>query len=85
MRKFAYLSLRVFAFIMLFGGVFLFFLFRYNVWVANIDHATSDAAMWNMLSYIALGVTINSIIVFALSYVVEAACKYLESKEDIEE
>lgn len=77
MRRLAYLSLRVLSLLMLVGGIILFFIFHYNEWSAKIEH-TSDAAMWGMLSFVAIGVAINSIPIFGLSFVVEAACRYIE-------
>ncbi len=84
MRKFAYLSLRILSLIMFVGGIILCILFHHNEWVAQIDHMASDASLWRMLFYVALGVTINSIPIYGFSFIVEAACKYLE-KKDLEE
>lgn len=79
MKKFAYLSVRVLSVLMFIGGIVLCFLFSLNEWSAKIDHLYSDAVMWKYLFYGAICMTINSIPVLGFSYIIEAACKYLNS------
>ena len=87
MKRFAYMSLRILGVVMFVGGILLFLLFRYNEWEARIEHLYSEMSMWQTLSYISIGVFLNSLPVFGFSFIVEAACKYIDkcNEEEAEE
>lgn len=78
------MSLRILSVIMFIGGIFLCLLFKYNEWVAKIDHMTSDETMWKMLFFVSIGIVINSIPAYGFSFIIEAACKYLENEKEAE-
>ena len=85
MRKSIFIIIRVFALIMLVGGIILFFVCKYKAWESGIGYLTrdtSEVAMWNILSIQCIITAISSVFVFGFSYIVEAAVRYLNRCDD---
>jgi len=88
MKKLPYLSLRVFALILFFGGIILAIYCSYSAWDFKIHHYHRDSVgefLWNAGTVASIAVSLSSIVVCGLSYVVEAACKYIERVDEEEE
>ena len=90
MKRFVCNCMRVLAAIMFVGGIIMCFFSKYQAWNAGIGYLTRDAsavAMWNIIFFQSIVTAISSVFVYGLSYVVEAACIYIEKQqeEDAEE
>lgn len=82
MKKVIVKAIQILALLMLIGGVFMFFVCRYEAWDSEIrsyySKDSSSVVMWQLLSVQCILTAISSIFVFGFSYIVEAACLYIE-------
>lgn len=84
MKKKIHIIIQFIALAMLVGGIFMFIICKHQAWEAGIGYYTRDkeaVAMWNFLSIQCIVTAISSVFVLGFSYIVEAACKYLEKCE----
>lgn len=87
MRKYVPKILQALALIMFVGGILLFAVCNAEAWEAGIGYYTRDreaVVFWKFLSYQCIGMAISSIFVVGLSYIVQAACLYIEKREQEE-
>lgn len=85
MKKFVYTCMRVLAAIMFIGGIIMCFVSKYQAWDAGIGYYTRDSsavAMWNIIFFQSIITAISSVFVYGLSYVVEAACIYIDKQQE---
>lgn len=88
MRKYVPKILQALALIMFVGGILLFVFCNAEAWEAGIGYYSRDreaVVFWKFLSYQCIGMAISSIFVVGLSYIVQAACLYIEKCEELRE
>lgn len=84
MRKYVPKILQALALIMFVGGIILFVVCQSQAWESGLGYYTRDreaVVFWKFLSYQCIGMAISSIFVVGLSYIVQAACLYIEKRE----
>lgn len=87
MRKSVPEIIRFIALAMLVGGVIMCFVSKHQAWEADIGYYSRDStavAMWNVIFVQSIITAISSVFVCGFSYIVEAACKYLDRHEQEE-
>ena len=87
MRKYVPKILQAFALIMFVGGIALFIFCNTEAWEAGFGYYSRNrevVAFWKFLSYQCIGMAISSIFVVGFSYIVQAACLYIEKREQEE-
>lgn len=85
MRKYVPKILQALALIMFVGGIALFIFCNTKAWESGLGYYTRDreaVVFWKFLSYQCIGMAISSIFVVGFSYIVQAACLYIEKSED---
>lgn len=85
MKRFVYTCMRVLAALMFVGGIIMCFVSKYQAWNAGLGYFTRDAsavAMWNIIFFQSIVTAISSVFVYGMSYIVEAACMYIEKQQE---
>lgn len=75
---------RVFAFIMFFGGILMGLVSRMEMQSAEVHEAvygsSTDIVFWKFMIFASVLTVLQSIFVYAFSYIVEASVKYIKEK-----
>lgn len=82
MKKIICVAIQVLAVVMFIGGIIMCFIAKRQAWDAEIEsyytRNASAVSMWNEIFILSVISVINSVFVYGFSYIVEAACLYIE-------